>query len=81
MEKSQAQFSSIQNYLKNALFLKQQLKFEEGRKKQLQVIGKASFIALAHGSQNFMCVVGENCYVREDLILAPGRGFSQLPIY
>ncbi|ODM94770.1 Protein MEF2BNB [Orchesella cincta] len=33
MSKSQEQFSSIQNHLKNALFLKQQLKYEENRRK------------------------------------------------
>lgn len=33
MVKSNEQFSSIQNHLKNALFLKQQLKYEENRRK------------------------------------------------
>jgi len=33
IQKSEERFVSIQNYLKNALFLKQQLKYEEGRKK------------------------------------------------
>ena len=36
MEKSTEQFGSIQNHLKNALFLKQQLKFEETRRKQVE---------------------------------------------
>jgi len=37
MEKSTEQFGSIQNHLKNALFLKQQLKLEEARQKQVKV--------------------------------------------
>ncbi|XP_021957997.1 BLOC-1-related complex subunit 8 homolog [Folsomia candida] len=36
IDKSQDRFLSIQNYLKNALFLRQQLKYEESRRKLQQ---------------------------------------------
>lgn len=38
IEKSVEQFNSIQDHLKNALFLKQQLRFEQMRRKQQQQV-------------------------------------------
>lgn len=35
MDKAEASFQSIQDYLTNAIFLKQQLKYEESRRKKV----------------------------------------------